>query len=1094
MVNLRRVFAACVIAVLMLGTVAIAASDTLEKGFVKPPDSAKPHTWWHWMNGNISREGITADLEAMKRVGLGGAQIFNVDCGIPAGPVKVMSPEWIQLVKHAVTEADRLGLELCMHNCGGWSSSGGPWIKPEQAMQEATWSVRKVDGPVHFTEVLPQPEKRAGFYRDVAVLAFRSDLLPDGEQIGDIRGKAAFDRRDRMDPDAKSDNGPAIPLDGIVDISSKMTTDGKLTWDVPTGKWTILRMGYTPTGAINAPAPSEATGLECDKFSKEGIEASWAGMMGPVIKSLGPEKKALHDCLIDSYERGHQNWSATFPQEFAKRRGYDIKPYMPVLTGRIVGSAEVSERFLWDFRRTVAELWAENYVGHFSEICHKNGMISSIEPYGNASFDNIETGSEADIVMGEFWVGDRRAADCTKMAASAVHTKGGTICGAESFTAVESRGKWQVDPYAIKVLGDQVYCAGVNRFIMHRYAHQPWLNVEPGMTMGPWGTNFERTITWWEQSKAWLSYLSRCQFLLQSGLFSADVCYYYGEAGANDLPDRHGLRPVLPEGYDYDGCDAEAVMRMNVKNGRVVLPNGMNYKVLVLPQSRFMTPRILEKVACLVKAGAVVVGPKPTLSPSLSDYPTCDERVRKMADEVWGDCDGVNVKEHKYGLGRVVDGVEMGDLLAGMKIRQDFSASKAPIGWIHRKAGDADIYFVANQTYAQMSANCKFRQSGKVPELWNPDTGKMMDAAVYTQKDGLTTVPIQFDPAGSVFVVFKKAAGKADHLVSVARIGEDKINNTPNVKIVKAIYGAANDPAHTADVTEAVASMVAHNQMSIAATNDNFGDPAQNIVKQLTMDYVVNGKAHSVTVGEGDQINLVDGARVTMPQYEVVTDKHGAELKPWKSGTYVLKAADGKTRRLQVKSDAVARKITGPWTLRFPKGWGAPKQVVLNKLISWTEHKDAGVRYFSGTAEYVKDFDLPASMVGKDQSVLLDLGKVKNFAEVTLNGKKLGVLWKEPFRVDVTGLVRAGRNHLEVSVTNLWPNRLIGDAQCPDDCQWNGNTIAKIPQWVTDGGKRPDDGRYAFTTWRLYDKDSQLLESGLIGPVVVRSVKTIRVK
>ena len=1093
MTNLRRVVVACVIAVLMLGTIAWAAKDSLEKGFVNPPDSAKPHTWWHWMNGNISREGITADLEAMKRVGLGGAQIFNVDCGIPEGPVKVMTPEWIQMMKHAVTEADRLGLELCMHNCGGWSSSGGPWIKPEQAMQEPTWSEQKVKGPVHFSDILPQPEGRLGFYRDVAVLAFRSDSLPDGEQIRDLAGKAAFDRRDRMDPDLSSDKGPAIPLDGVINVSGKMTADGRLTWDVPAGEWTILRMGYRPTGAINCPAPPEATGLECDKFSKSGIEASWAGMMEPVLKSLGPEKKALHNSLIDSYERGHQNWSATFPQEFAQRRGYDIAPYLPVLTGRIVGSAEISERFLWDFRRTVAELWADNYVAHFSELCHQNGMISSIEPYGNASFDNIATGSKADIVMGEFWVGDREAAGSTKMAASAAHTHGGKIVGAESFTAVENRGKWLVEPYSIKVLGDQIFCAGVNRFIMHRYAHQPWLNVEPGMTMGPWGTNFERTITWWEQSKGWLSYLSRCEFLLQSGLFSADVCYFYGEAGANDLPDRRGLRPVLPEGYDYDGCDASAVKQMTVKNGRVVLPDGMSYRVLVLPQSKFMTPKMLEKIAGLVKAGAVVVGPKPTQSPSLSDYPNCDQTVRQLADEIWGDCDGVTIKEHKCGIGRVVDGVEMADLLAGMKLKQDFSAGKAPIGWIHRKAGNADIYFVANQTYAQMSTNCRFRQGDKVPELWSPDTGKMALAPVYTQKDGITTLPIRFDPAESLFVIFRKPAGKAGHLVSAIRAGKSAAVAL-DVRIVRATYGAPDDAAHTADVTEAVAAMAQHGQVSIAASNDNFGDPALNLVKQLTVEYVVNGKPHKATVGEGDSLDLVEGGRATMPEFEVTADKQGTELKAWKSGEYTVKTADGKLLRLRVKSDAATRKIAGPWTLRFPDGWGAPKQVVLDKLISWSEHSNPGVKYFSGTAKYVKDFDLPANVVRKDRSVVLDLGKVKNFAEVTLNGKKLDVLWKEPFRADVTGLVRAGRNHLEISVTNLWPNRIIGDAQCADDCKWNGNTIAQIPQWVTDGAKRPDTGRYTFATWKFYDKDSLLLESGLIGPVVVRSANIIKVK
>jgi hypothetical protein len=288
--------------------------------------------------------------------------------------------------------------------------------------------------------------------------------------------------------------------------------------------------------------------------------------------------------------------------------------------------------------------------------------------------------------------------------------------------------------------------------------------------------------------------------------------------------------------------------------------------------------------------------------------------------------------------------------------------------------------------------------------------------------------------------------------------------------------------------------MVAESQLIIPATNDSFGDPTPQVVKQLTVEYTIDGKTHNATVPEGGQLDLTMGAGGAMPEFEVEVGRHNSiELKAWKPGVYTLTTADGKVRRLEVKSGAATCEIAGPWTLRFPDGWGAPKQVVLDKLISWTEHGDPGVRYFSGTARYSKDFDLPASMVGPDRSVMLDLGRVKNFAEVTLNGKKLDVLWKEPFRADVTGLVRAGRNHLEVGVTNLWPNRIIGDEQCPDDCQWKGNTIAQIPQWVTDGGTRPQNGRYTFATWRFYDKDSKLLESGLLGPVVVLSAKRLPV-
>lgn len=1101
MINCKRLGAVCAVAiVLMLAGVSVVASDTLEKGFINPPHSARPHTWWHWMNGNISREGITADLEAMKQVGLGGAQIFNVDCGIPAGPVKVGSEEWIGLVKHAVEEANRLGLELCIHNTAGWSSSGGPWIKPEQAMQEVVWTERKVQGPAHFSEVLEQPKDKEGFYRDVAVLAFRSENLPeDGKQIDDIRGKTALDRRDRMDPDLTTAvTGGAIPLDGIIDLTKSMAADGKLVWNVPEGQWTILRIGYRPTGAINCPAPPEATGLECDKLSKEGIEAAWAGMMAPILKAVGTTGgRSLRNVLIDSYERGYQNWTHDFPQEFAKRRGYDITPYLPIVTGRVVGSPEISERFLWDFRKTVAELWAQEYIGRFTELCHQNGLLSSIEPYGNGAFDDLQCGSEADIAMGEFWVGSR-GGDHTKMAASAMHTHGRKIVGAEAFTADEAHAKWQADPYSIKALGDTIYCDGINRFIMHRYAHQPWMNVAPGMTMGPWGTNFERTVTWWKQGAAWLSYLSRCQFLLQSGLFCADVVFCSGEAGANDLAGRGSL----PAGYDYDGCDAGVVLnRMSVRDGRIVLPDGMSYRVLVMPDSRFMTPEMIRKIEKLVRAGAVVVAPKPEKSPSLAGYPDCDVRVKQLADQVWGKCDGKTIKQVRYGRGLVVWGMELANVLRQMRVKPDFETSDKAgsrrLNWIHRKVGGTDVYFVANSTYAQVATECTFRQSGKVPEFWHPDTGRIERAPVYWETDGRTTLPMRFDPAGSVFVVFRTPVGKSDHLVSVTRTGSNASSDAPLPKIVKATYGPPDDPAHAADVTEKVAEMVAQSQLIIPANNDSFGDPAHNVKKQLVVEYVFEGKTYNKTVPEGGEIDLSMGRGTHMPPFELRTgdssDGGRVELVAWKAGEYVLKTAQGKSRRVQVKHGAATYDIGGPWTVRFPAGWGAPEQVTLDKLISWTEHSDPGVRYFSGTARYSKDFDLPKSMVGAGRSIVLDLGRVKNFAQVTLNGNKLDVLWKEPFRIDVTDFVRVGRNRLEIEVTNLWPNRLIGDEQQPDDCEWNGAVVKEIPKWVVDGTKRPNPNRYTFATRKQYSKDSPLLESGLLGPVVLRSAKGVRV-
>ncbi|HEY3243061.1 MAG TPA: glycosyl hydrolase, partial [Phycisphaerae bacterium] len=602
------------------------------------------------MNGNITKEGITADLEAMKQIGLGGAQIFNVSEDIPDGPVDFMSPEWRELLKHAVSEADRLGLKLCIHNCAGWSSSGGPWITPEHAMQMVVTSEVHVAGPTAFAEVLPQPETRRDYYRDIAVLAFPTPH-DDQHRIAEIKAKAGYEFRYGQQPAPDAFPPEAVlKRESIVDLTSKLDRAGRLTWDVPGGAWTILRIGYTPTGQQNHPAPVSGRGLECDKLSRAALDAHWAGMMGKIVEDLGPlAGKALHNCLIDSYEVGHQNWTEHFREEFKTRRGYDPLLLLPTLTGRVVDSGEISERFLWDLRRTIADLFTDNYYDYFTELCHRAGMLASIEPY-DGPFECLQAGRSADIPMGEFWVGGGESNSC-KLAASVAHTYGRKIIGAESFTADPNRGRWQNHPFTLKAVGDLMYCAGINRCIIHRYAHQPWLDKFPGMTMGQWGTHFERTNTWWKQSAAWVRYLTRCQYLLQQGRFAADVCLFAGEAAPNDAPFVPALKA---KGYDYDACNADVLLnRMSVKDQRLVLPDGMRYRVLVLPDTRFMTPKLLTKLRDLVDAGATIIGPKPAHSPSLSDYGAGDALVRKLADEVWGDGNRQDVKQHEFGKGRV---------------------------------------------------------------------------------------------------------------------------------------------------------------------------------------------------------------------------------------------------------------------------------------------------------------------------------------------------------------------------------------------------------------------------------------------------------
>ena len=1240
--------ACAVIAISLAATDAFARADSLEAGFQHPPDSARPHTWWHWMNGNVTREGITADLEAMKRVGIGGAQLFNVDCGIPAGPVKFMSPDWRALVKYAAQEAQRLGLELCLHNCAGWSSSGGPWNTPEHGMLNVTTSEQRVTGPKHFSGALPAPPAKLDFYRDIAVLAFP---VPSGMNAA---------------------SGRVVPRAAIVDLSSRLQPDGQIEWDVPSGEWIILRVGYTPNGQQNHPAPAEGTGLECDKFSQEALDAHWAGFVQKVLDDLGPlagQGKALNNVLIDSYEVGEQNWTPRARAEFQKRRGYDPLLYLPTIAGWVVENPAVARRFEWDTRRTGADLFAENYFGHFQELCHQHGLLASIEPY-TGPFESLQCGQAADIPMGEFWMGSA-VNSSVKLATSVGHIYGRQVIGAESFTAAPGakHGRWLDDAYSMKALGDAVFCQGVNRFIFHRYAMQPWTNRWPGMTMGQWGTHFDRTSTWWEPGRAWLEYVARCQYLLQQGRFVADAAYFDGESAPAEL--RAG-NPPLPAGYDFDGVNAGLLLLATVQDGRLVLPSGMSYRLLILPPSeRTMTPALLRKLAQLVDAGLTLIGPPPQASPSLEGYPQCDDKVKQLAARVWGGCDGRSVTEYKYGTGKVVWGRPLAQVLAELDLPPDFESpakTGARLEFIHRRDGQADIYFVSNQRSRFDTADCTFRVSGKLPELWQPETGRLELAPVWREEKGRTLVSLTFEPAGSVFVVFRSQP-QGDHLLALERSGPAPSGAQPKrakLRILKAVYGVAETTAEeAADVTAMVKSLVKGGPSEIKAGNEladedpapgvvkrlrvqfllngrqqtatategenlklpagaqvldarygalpsptapdqnrrdvtakiqalieggtlriragnelSGGDPAPNTPKQLRIEFRLEGRAQTAEASEGRTVDLPPGAKVTkalygdlhpgtasrtrsidltrklaalvqqdelsvevgnqfaggdpaymeskelrveysldgVPHTTTIQENDTLTLPPagdaggtppaftfapgpggqmrllaWAPGEFNLRwASAGKTRGV-CQTLPPPLEIAGPWAVSFPPGWAAPARETFDRLESWTDHTNPGVKYFSGTATYEKEIEVPPGWLNPTRVICLDLGVVKNFAEVSLNGEPLGILWKPPFGVDITAAAKPGKNRLTIKVTNLCPNRLIGDEQLPPDCEWRGKELKKWPTWLLEGKPSPT-GRLTFTTWHHWSKDAPLLPSGLLGPVTLRLAETVMLR
>jgi len=1164
---------------LLVGCLTVSAAS-LDSGFRHPPADARPWVYWFWLNGNLTSNGVTADFEAMKRVGIGGALIMEVDQGAPVGPVDFMGERWRDLFQHVHAEARRLGLEINMNNDAGWNGSGGPWIKPEQSMQKVVWSETNVAGPTRFEVTLAQPETVVGFYRDIAVLAFPKT---GDYRIANIRPKAMFENgwgggisRDKLAPEM------IIDRDRIVTLTSRMALNGRLTWDVPAGGWTILRFGHTSTGVENAPAPKSGRGLECDKLSREGIEANFTGMMAKLAADnrLKPGKPngGLIATHIDSWENGAQNWTAKMRQEFQRRRGYDLLPFLPVFTGRVVTSLEVSERFLWDLRQTVSELVIENYAGHFRELAHAHGMRFTVEAYG-APCDSIPYAGQSDEPMGEFWTPGGSAIETCRAMASAGHVYGKRIIGAEAFTSADQE-KWREHPAILKSQGDRAFCEGINRFVFHRYAFQPWaIQRRPGMMMGPWGQHYERTQTWWEWTPAWHDYLARCQFLLRQGLFVADICYVQPEAPAQGPGDHKR------SGHTWDECTArEVITRTSVQDGRIVLPDGMSYRVLVLPGSESMSPQLLRKVKELVEAGATVLGSKPSFSPSLSNYPECDVEVTQVGEELWRmfgvpASAGSSVRPPQgrtpSGKGRIVSGTSPEKLLEADGLGPDFTSGQ-PLRFIHRRMGDTDLYFVANPRPYEFTTTCSFRVEGKLPELWWPDSGRIERAAVWEAKDGVTHVSIPFEPSGSVFVVFRERAGKRDPVVLVKRNGKPVLTAAPKpsvkVMVTRARYGVLDDPQRTRDVADRVQSKVDGGEYSFPVRMmAEGGDPAANAVKTLVVDYTIEGKSFTVRARDPETIHLSGEAllvNVEQARYGVLDDpkrtrdvreklqrlvdsgvssfavarmaegddpaflvvktleldvtingkklhfrgidpetinlaptaipprcelvvrisKSGRPvLETSEPGEYEWTTASGKVRRTTGAAASLVE-VAGPWLVDFAPNGGAPAQVSFDRLISWSEHSHPGVKYFSGEATYRTTFTATPKPELRNSKWYLDLGRVEVMAEVKLNGKNLGVLWKPPYRVEATGVLKRGKNELEVKVVNLWPNRLIGDEQLPEDSERNPDgTLKQWPEWLEQGQPSPT-GRHTFAMWRLWKKNDALLESGLIGPVKLEAL------
>ncbi|MDB5000581.1 MAG: glycosyl hydrolase [Mucilaginibacter sp.] len=777
----------------------------IKANFMSPQDAYKPGVYWYFMDGNMSAETITKDLESMKKSGIGNLIFLEVNVGVPRGPVEFLSDEWMKLFVHAEKEARRLGIEITLGIGPGWTGSGGPWVEARQSMQHLVSSQVIVNSQGSGKIVLPVPPPKKPFfgegnltpefkkewleyYKDVAVLAF--PLTKQGKPIADYEEKALYCRAPFSSGVVRSylpspsgvagNKNAAIPKNKIINLTGKMKPDGSLNWLPRHGKWVVMRFGSRNNGAITRPAPVPGLGFESDKFDTTALNAHLKAYVGKILNKIGKIDKAspggLKRLHMDSWEMGAQNWTGNFRKEFLKRRGYDPLKYYPVYAGSIVGSLEESERFLWDLRQTSQELVLENHAQYVKDYARRNQMTLSIEPYDMNPTADLELGGVADVPMAEFWskgFGFNSTYSVIE-ATSIAHVMGRSLVPAEAFTAQDNEG-WKQHPASMKNQGDWAFASGINRFVYHTFQNQFLADsLKPGATMGPYGVHWDRSQTWWPMISGYHDYVTRCQYILQQGRTVADVLYLTPEGSPHVfvppvsaiLGDTIGDR----RGYNFDGCSPAQLMKASVSNNQIVFRGGASYRILVLPVFESMTPELLAKIGNLIKQGATIVGSPPLRSPSLVNYPYCDKKIRTLVKRIWGPTlKPVKQMQRNYGKGMLIWGGDLSKnidhlyphyeltaaILKAKRINEDFVAD-GPIRYTHRTNTDWDVYFVSNKTDKPIAFTGNLRSVKGSPELWDAVTGKVTPIHQFKVNQGTTAVLLQLDAYQSCFIVFSK--------------------------------------------------------------------------------------------------------------------------------------------------------------------------------------------------------------------------------------------------------------------------------------------------------------------------------------------------
>jgi hypothetical protein len=975
--------------------------DQLKSGFANTPSEARLRCYWWWLNSMATKESITRDLEEMKDKGYGGASIvdagssnYEVARKTVAGPV-FMSPEWMELYKHAVKEADRIGIELSVNVQSGWNP-GAPSITPEMAMKKIVFSEVDVIGGKHISMELPQPEKKL-MYADIWVQAIpkKAGVPVQNEAIQNwkkksfnekIGWKGVYPLHELRDDYPESGADMAVKKNEVIDLTANFK-NGKLDWNAPAGEWTIIRYGYTCTGAKTSTNSDGWEGLSVDHLSAEAFNLFANTVIVPLIKTAREAGNSVKYLQTDSWEMDLVSWTKDFPADFLKYRGYDIQKYMPVLAGRIVENRSESDRFLHDFRKTIGDLVADNHYQLFYNLAHQYGLGIHPESGGphSAPVDALKVMGISDFPQGEFWAmaNTHRIKDderlSVRQSACVAHTNGKRFVAAEGPTSIGPQ--WERSPMDLKGNIDRVFCSGVNRIVWHTFTSSPKEFGLPGNEYFA-GTHLNPNVTWWEQSRDFIGYLDRNMFMLQQGLFMADVLFYYGD----DVPNFVFLKEDLPElnfGYDWDKCSKDVILnRTSVKDGKIILPDGMSYWVMMLAPEKGIDLSVLRKLEKLVNAGMTLIGPRPTETTGLTGFPKGDQELKILTNKLWGKTNGKTITENRYGKGRVIWGQDVNQVLAGMNVQPDLQFKgthpEISLDYIHRTTSDQEIYLVCNR-FSQMAYNdfeyrylptlpdrweqveCSFRVTGKIPELWDPITGQTKEIVVYREENGRTIIPLLFEPEGSKYIVFRKGTQKP-HIAEIQKDGQSVFLgfNLPTASYPHIDF-RRNDEMVTAEINE--------------------------------------------------------------------------------PGNYSISWSDGRKEELKAEKTGQQIDLSRDWDITFFPG--IPSKTRVDQLKSWTEFDLPGQKYYSGKAMYHKTFELlPEDLNGN--RLIIDLGNVKEMASVKINGQKLQVIWSAPFRFDLTPYLKAGTNDLEIEVVNMWVNRLIGDGKLPENERITKTNINKF--------------------------------------------------